>query len=117
MSKSLQISPLLVFIITLAFTSAGSVPLNDVKLIALSAEALFGSQSEAPGHERISLQFLAVMNWERCLALLVAINNAYPKQALNTDDPAKRMGLDPGGIMPTRGSSLSPGGSFGGPRQ
>jgi hypothetical protein len=48
------------------------------------------------------------------------VNPYYPKQAFNTDDPSKRMGLDPG-YAPGRGNSsmtapgLSPaGGSFGG---
>jgi hypothetical protein len=48
------------------------------------------------------------------------LNNNYPKQAFNTDDPSKRLGLDPGGLTPARGAgpgSMSPGGSgsFGGP--
>jgi hypothetical protein len=47
------------------------------------------------------------------------INPNYPKQAFN-DDPSRRMGLDPGGVTPARGSSIggpgvNPGGSFGGP--
>ena len=41
-------------------------------------------------------------------------NNNYPKQAFNSDDPAKRLGLDPNNITPAKGMA-SPGGSFGGP--
>jgi hypothetical protein len=46
------------------------------------------------------------------------LNNNYPKQAFNTDDPSKRQGLDPGGLSPGRGNSAgpgstNPGGSFG----
>src|SRR5580698_7934999 len=52
MSKSLQISPLFVFIITLAFTSDGrltsTLPLNEVKLIALSPETLFSDTVTLP---------------------------------------------------------------------
>src|ERR1700722_312469 len=51
-SKSLQISPLFVFIMTFAFTSDGSVtstfPLNDVKLMALSGDTLFSDTVTVP---------------------------------------------------------------------
>src|SRR5580698_4241838 len=51
-SKSLQISPLLVFIITLALTSPGSVtstvPLKEVKLMALSGDTLFNDTVTFP---------------------------------------------------------------------
>ncbi len=45
-------------------------------------------------------------------------NNVYPKQAYNTDDPAKRLGLDPGQVMPARGPGTPIGpANFGGPMQ
>ena len=42
------------------------------------------------------------------------LNNNYPTQAFNTDDPSKRLGLDPGGLTPTRGQMMAPA-NFGGP--
>jgi hypothetical protein len=42
------------------------------------------------------------------------MNTNYPKQAFNSDDPTKRLGLDNGPILPARGSIGAPA-NFGGP--